>query len=360
MARNSPTRRQTKPSRTGYIIGPVVDSLFIIGAPLLALCIGAPLFSLPRNLFEVTIAGQPTDLRSLFVATFTFAHLALVFVRSHANQNIFFTFPLRFTLVPLAVFLGTVFSPHFCALATCVAVWWDVYHSSLQTFGFGRIYDAKKSNPPLAGRRLDYWMNLYFYLGPVLAGAHFIAHLETSRSGFLNLKMTGDVMSHFLYQRTNPLEMGPLQWYLTWGVLASGIPFCVFYLISYARLARAGYAVSWQKVFLLGIAAFVSIFCWGFGSFIDAFWVMNVFHALQYFVIVLYTENANLKRLFRVENLPYGSCLAAFYVILVTFLYGLWASAFASGNWMIGSTLTVGLMHFWFDSFIWSVRKKQV
>ncbi|MCX7395920.1 MAG: hypothetical protein NTW75_17550, partial [Planctomycetales bacterium] len=71
-------------------------------------------------------------------------------------------------------------------------------------------------------------------------------------------------------------------------------------------------------------------------------------------------ENANLKRLFRVENLPYGSCLAAFYVILVTFLYGLWASAFASGNWMIGSTLTVGLMHFWFDSFIWSVRKKQV
>ena len=78
MARNSPTRRQTKPIRTGYIIGPVVDSLFIIGAPLLALCIGAPLFSLPRNLFEVTIAGQPTDLRSLFVATFTFAHLALV------------------------------------------------------------------------------------------------------------------------------------------------------------------------------------------------------------------------------------------------------------------------------------------
>ena len=60
-----------------------------------------------------------------------------------------------------------------------LAVWWDVYHSSLQTFGFGRIYDAKVKNNPTTGRRLDYWMNLFLYLGPVLAGAHFADHIRT-------------------------------------------------------------------------------------------------------------------------------------------------------------------------------------
>ena len=37
------------------------------------------------------------------------------------------------------------------------------------------------------------------------------------------------------------------------------------------------------------ITGCVSIYAWGFRSFIDAFWVMNFFHALQYFAIVLFT-----------------------------------------------------------------------
>jgi hypothetical protein len=32
-----------------------------------------------------------------------------------------------------------------------LVVWWDVVHSSLQTFGLGRIYDARRGNPPALG-----------------------------------------------------------------------------------------------------------------------------------------------------------------------------------------------------------------
>ena len=59
--------------------------------------------------------------------------------------------------------------------------------------------------------------------------------------------------------------------------------------------------MSWQKVWLLIITSVVSIYCWGFHSFIDAFWVMNFFHALQYFAIVAFAEKMNLAGLFQLR-----------------------------------------------------------
>ena len=40
------------------------------------------------------------------------------------------------------------------------ATFWDVYHSAMQTFGLGRIYDARTGNNPNKGRRLDAAFNL--------------------------------------------------------------------------------------------------------------------------------------------------------------------------------------------------------
>ena len=153
------------PAKSGFIIGPVADSLFIIGAPLVALFVALPLFSAGPALFRTTILGEKTDARQVFIVSFILAHIVMVFFRSHANLNIFWTHPVRFTVVPLTLFVATAMSTWVVGI---VAVWWDVYHSSLQTFGFGRIYDAKLKNDPAAGRRLDYWMNIVLYLGPVL------------------------------------------------------------------------------------------------------------------------------------------------------------------------------------------------
>jgi hypothetical protein len=36
--------------------------------------------------------------------------------------------------------------------AVAVTVLWDVYHSAVQTFGFGRIYDARRGVDPEHGR----------------------------------------------------------------------------------------------------------------------------------------------------------------------------------------------------------------
>src|SRR5579863_2982845 len=105
-------------ARSGFIIGPVADSFLIIGAPLLALVIAVPLFMLPASVCSAPIAGRSVDLRQAFLISFIMAHLVLVFFRSHANTKIFWTHPLRFTVVPLALLVSMASSMWVFGIAT--------------------------------------------------------------------------------------------------------------------------------------------------------------------------------------------------------------------------------------------------
>ena len=127
------------------------------------------------------------------------------------------------------------------------------------------------------------------------------------------------------------------QRYLTMAVLGIGIPFLVYYVAAYYRLARQGYRVSWQKVILFVTTGSVSVYVWGFRSFFDAFWVMNFFHALQYFAIVFHTEKTNLARLFRVDRLAVSAGLVLLWIVALKRLpYGFWATQYANGIWTAG------------------------
>jgi len=344
---------------SGFIIGPIADSVLIIGAPIVALIIAGPLFALPSPNFHVSIRATPADLRQVLIVMFINAHLFLVYFRSHANQKIFHLYPVRFVAVPLVLFAMGVMSPTVLGIAGVIGIWWDLYHSSMQTFGFGRIYDSKQKNDAAAGRSLDYWMNLLVYLGPVLAGAHFVDHLNSCRDTLQPLTTEGSILDELILQRT-PDFLLKHQNYLAGAIIALGVPFVLFYVYSYYRLQQNGYQVSWQKVWLMIITTAVSIYCWGFRSFIDAFWVMNFFHALQYFAIVSFAENRNLIQLFRVSRFSYGWALAILWVVSFCLLYGWCSKVFENGTWSTSLLMTTSLMHYWYDGFIWSVKKKQV
>ena len=344
---------------SGFIIGPWADIVLIIGAPIVALMIAGPLFVVPASVFETELRGKPQDLRQIFITTFINAHLFLVFFRSHANPSIFRLHPIRFVVVPIAMIGIGASSRIVFGLMGFVAIWWDVYHSSMQTFGFGRIYDAKCKNDAVIGRNLDYWMNLLVYLGPVLAGVNLAEHLRSSSEGLQFLLADGNSLNSFLLQKAPNYLLGN-QFCLAVGILAVGIPFVFYYVYAYYRLQSQGYRVSWQKIWLMILTSAVSIYCWGFCRAIDAFWVMNFFHALQYFAIVGFAEQRNLTRLFRIEWFSCGSALALFWVVSFCLVYGLWSGFFASDNWSTSAVLTTSIMHFWYDGFIWSVKKKQV
>ena len=341
------------PTNGGYIAKPWYDNTFFIFSPLIALVLGIGLGPSWLGETEISFLGEEDTLTDWFLAPFIMAHLVAVGYRSHLNSTVFKRFPLRFTVVPLVLFMAMGFSTTALVTVSVAATFWDVYHSGMQTFGLGRIYDSRAGNDPRLGRRLDAAFNLLIYAGPIAAGATLMDHV----GDFDEFAMIGAVF----FMRI-PAQAEGAAGALMWAVIGFGVPFVAFYLWWYWRAALAGWRVSWQKVALYSSTALCSIWAWGFNPFGEAFFIMNVFHALQYFAIVWWREQGTMRRVF---HLPEASAMAKPLALLIflssVFAYGFIVGALPIYNqWFIAGALTVSIMHFWYDGFVWSVRRKEV
>ncbi|EDM77905.1 hypothetical protein PPSIR1_01759 [Plesiocystis pacifica SIR-1] len=363
------------PKATGYIISPWYDWLFFLGPPLIALVLGYLLKDTAFSNESFAWWGWEVTWGSLFLGIFIHAHLVLVFFRSHANKAIFQTHRLRFLVVPALLYVAMVTSNYVLYTCSVVATFWDVYHSGMQTFGFGRIYDSRaaKTQPLVlegleaeareaklaaiekasaASRRLDWALNQLLYAGPIVAGAVMLDHFKDFEE-FAAVEL--------MFFTKIPAWMEGNQRYFTWSILAAGAGFLAYYVYAQFQLRREGMAIAWQRVFLYVTTGAVSLFAWGFNSWGEAFFIMNVFHALQYFGLVWAMEKKNLQERLGVAGTPLGKYLVLALFVSVPFLYGTfvqWMDPSIHGLWAV--TLLVSLMHFWYDGFVWSVRKKQV
>jgi hypothetical protein len=338
--------------RSPYIVGRAYDHVFFILSPLFALGVGAAAMAggaYDLRLYSRSAAGtlMQIALPTLLSSAFTHAHLVIVFFRSHVNREIFRRHPFRFVTVPVVLLVAALLSQWVFVALSVLVVWWDVYHSSLQTFGLGRLYDRRAGNDVTIGRRADYLLNLVLYIGPVLAGVNLAEHLKSFEqfervdAGFL--ASFGRVV--LSYQ--NPLRVA---------VLVVGGLSLAAYLAYCARLARSGYHFPRPKLLLYLATAVCSILAWGFGSFGDAFLIMNFFHAWQYFALVWWSEKARIAAFFRS-----GPQVAFALFLLVAFTYGYWrASRPADIVLFLAVANVVSILHFWYDGFIWSVRRGDV
>lgn len=230
-----------------------------------------------------------------------------------------------------------------------LATWWDVWHSGAQTFGFARIYERNHGNPPELGRRLDFWLSQLLYAGPILAGATLFDHLDD----FSSFESLGDALFSSV-----PVRVADHRAWLTWAVIGGGSAFLVGYVLAYWRLARRGWRPSWIKVWLLASTGAVSIYTWGFNSWGQAFLIMNLFHAVQYLGLVWAMEGRRFAQLVRLPGRPR---LALGLFVGMVAAYGLGVQMIGAGLtalWAV--TIVVSLMHFWYDAFVWSVRKAQI
>lgn len=333
------------------IQGPKADAWLFWGAPVWAfvLCVALGLLAArladpagPLLLFGAAIG----------VNVLTSAHLLAVVPRSHLNPTVFNEHKFRFTVVPVLVFVAMATWTPVLVAGAVLAVFWDVYHSSMQTFGIGRIYDMKAGNPPDAGRRLDRMINLALYAGPIAAGASLFDHVSAfddfGQVGMAALTHVPEVVEG----TAGAIRLAAL------GAMAIAI---VVYLVGYAALVRQGYRVSAHKVALLACTGLVSILAWGFAPALLAFMVANLFHAVQYFAMVWLKEGARITKFARLEARRAGRAVAFAAFLAVCCLFGIGYSVNEGiYAWPLALFITVSLMHFWYDSFVWSVRKKQV
>ncbi len=339
-----------------YIVSPVYDWVYFLLPPSLALALGILISGTRFADSEFTLFGNAVTASGMAIGIFIHAHLVIVFARSHGNPDIFHIHPARFVAVPLLLYVAMLSSQWIFVSVSVLATFWDVYHSGAQTFGFARIYDRRAGNSAELGRRLDFWLNQLLYAGPILAGATMIDHFDDFKDEF------GEIDSPAAAFFTHiPAYMTGHHGYFTWAVLLGGTAFLVYYVIAYARLARDGYQVSWQKVYLLVTTGVCSIYTWGFNTWGEAFFIMNFFHALQYFGLVWSSEKKSLMRLLRVADWRIGPALALTALLVFGFGYGAFAElGVNNADHLLALTLVVSIMHFWYDGFIWSVRRKQV
>ena len=336
--------------RSPYLISPAYDWAFFLLPPLVSLLLGIALSRTALSQHRFTIAEQEQTGTRFVIGILIHAHLVAALLRSHGNPAIRRLHPLRFFVVPLLLFAAIRSSAWIALTATVVAVWWDVWHSGAQTFGFGRIYDRNAGNPPDVGRRLDYWLNHLLYAGPILGGVTLVDHL-VQLEGYQEL-------GTLLFTQV-PIYAASWRRSLAIATLILGTLFLIYYVASYLRLWRRGYRVSPLKIFLFVSTGACSIYTWGFNSWGEAFFIMNLFHAVQYLALVWASEGRRLASWLGLLG-RYRAVVLALYLLLLL-LYGLGAELVDLKHATLWSiTMVVALLHFWYDGFIWSVAKRQI
>ena len=350
----------------GYIVSPFFDHLFFIWSPILCLVIGAVLswtglgsLSITLDLPFGAVGEQAGDVRQpgviyifpALVITFSMAHVFAVFFRSHLNPSIFKLYPVRFIVVPLALIALFAVSETAWIIGLFLIVCADNYHSSLQTFGLGRLYDMRAGNSPDVGRNLDFWLALVIFIGPILSGVTLVDALA-------RLERFDEISLHQIAMFPGWAVANQL--WISAPVLILGGSYIAFYLFAYWKLWKRGYRVSPQKVMLYATLAMTSLISWGFGGFGQAFLIMESFHSFQYFGIVWWSEQKNLQQRLRVSSRRGGKGLVLALFLGVSFSFGLWVAVFEHTRFELVLFGVCELMHYWYDGFIWSVRKKQV
>jgi hypothetical protein len=339
-------------ARSPYIAGRLFDWAFFLLPPLVSLAAGALIAGTAFADHRFWLAGKRATLATVLLGVLVNAHLVAVVARSHLNADVFRRHRVRFVVVPIALFAAMMLSMWAVVLVAVLVVFWDVYHSALQTFGLARIYDRNAGNDPSVGRGLDFGLNLLFYAGPIVAGATMLPH-------FAKFEDFEDVDATF-FTRV-PALLQEHQRYFTWTILAFGTLYTAYYVLAYARLRARGHRISFHKVFLLATTGLCSIWVWGFNPWGQAFFIMNLFHAVQYLALVMWSEGALLQRRLRLDRVRLGKPAAIALFLGCALAYGAWTEIVRDDDRVRWSLVqVVALMHFFYDGFIWSVRKKQI
>lgn len=326
------------------IISPSADLVLFHGAPLwvLALCTAIVAAIPPEN-------GYAIGTFNFVVAVITFAHLAPVFVRSHLNPTVFARNRAALTIVPVALF-GLLATQHWAfIIAAVIGFFWDIYHSAQQNFGIARIYDAKAGPVPPLARRLDRMLAHLVYVGPIAAGASFVTHV----GGMTSLKDLG-----WTAFATAPQAAEGVAGLVRAAALGLGAVGLMIYAAGYAYLMARGYRPSVNKIVFTVCTSAGCILAWGFSPPIVAFAAVNVFHALHYFALMWRMEGGKVNGYLGLKAPALPRLAPLMLIIGLPFAFGV-AYACAAKAWTLAAAafLTVSLLHFWMDGFIWSVRK---
>ena len=340
-----PPVRAIVPKRNVWILDSWRDLILYVGTPLLII----PLFLLAQGRWSAQEIY-------LFVAAFgALGHHLPGMIRAYGDRALFERFRWRFIIAPIflvVVCVGFYFWHTTTNPVVMVVFAWGVWHGMMQTYGFGRIYDAKMGSFAAVTRRLDFaTCGIWFAAGVILSPARMTDTLD----GLYECGLP------FI----SPTGVHALQQSLFFVAVAASI----LWIANYVRTWIGGARQNPVKLalFITSIA-----FWWycnnGVANILAGIALFEVFHDVQYLSLVwIYNRNrvekdSSIGGFMRFVFRRSGS-LVGLYIGLV-FAYG----SIGYLNHHIGiDTITrvltgivaaSGLLHFYYDGFIWKVREK--
>ncbi len=333
----------TAPKKTLWILNSWRD---------LILYVGTPLFLLP--MFLLAQARWSAQDIYIFVAAFgAMGHHLPGMIRAYGDRALFRRFRWRFIFAP--IFL----------LSVCVAFyWWDlkgiilivffwgVWHGMMQTYGFCRIYDAKTGSFAALTRRLDFATCAIWFAAAVLLSPQRMA--DTLEMYYAS---GGSFIQPWLLHNAQQV------------VLAIAIAVAVLFLFNFSRMWAEGKRPNPVKLALLVTSI---VFWWycnnGVTNILAGIALFEVFHDVQYLSLVWIYNRSRVEKdssiggFMRFVFRRSGS-LIGLYIGLV-FAYGSLGyfntrlEVETIKRVLTGVVAASGLLHFYYDGFIWKVRDR--
>ncbi len=331
------------PRKSLWILNSWRDLILYVGTPLLLL----PMFALAQ------VRWNAQDIY-LFVAAFgAMGHHLPGMIRAYGDRALFERFRWRFIFAP--IFL----------LAVCVAfTWWDlkgiilvvffwgVWHGMMQTYGFCRIYDAKTGSFATLTRRLDFaTCAIWFATAVLLSSQRMTDTLDTYYAS------GGPFIPPWLLHNAQQI------------VLIGAIAVSVLFLLNFSRMWADGKRPNPVKLALLVTTIAFWWYCNnGVTNVLAGIALFEVFHDVQYLSLVWIYNRSRVEKdssiggFMRFIFRRSGS-LIGLYIGLV-FAYG--SLAYFNSRLEIdtikrvltGVVAASGLLHFYYDGFIWKVRER--
>ena len=331
------------PNKSLWILSGWRDLILYVGTPLLLV----PLFALAQTRWSAQ------DIY-IFVAAFgAMGHHLPGMIRAYGDRALFERFKWRFIFAPIFLLaVCTAFTWWDLQGIVLVVFFWGVWHGMMQTYGFCRIYDAKTGSFAALTRRLDFATCAIWFAAAVLLSSSRVT--DTLR----------------VYYASGAPFIPP--WFLhglQQVVIFAAVGVSLLFLFNFSRMWVQGKRPNPVKLALLVTSISFWWFCNnGVTNILAGIALFEVFHDVQYLSLVwIYNRNrvekdSSIGGFMRFVFRRSGS-LVGLYIGLV-FAYG--SLGFFKEHIDIDTVKRVltgvvaasGLLHFYYDGFIWKVRER--
>jgi Tfp pilus assembly protein PilF len=320
----------------------------------LILYVGTPALLIP--LFTVAQARWSAQEIYLFVAAFgALGHHLPGMIRAYGDRALFERFKWRFIIAPIflvVVCVGFYFWDIKTNPVVMIVFLWGIWHGMMQTYGFGRIYDAKIGSFAAVTRRLDFAMcAVWFAAGVILSPARMTDTLEGLYG--CGLPFIPPAGIHVLQQT----------------FLVASIGVAILWLGNYIWMWTSG---TRQNPVKLALFATSIAFWWycnnGVANILAGIALFEVFHDVQYLSIVwIYNRNrvekdSSIGGFMRFIFRRSGSLIGLYVGLVLAYGSIGYLNSYLSMDTitrvLTGIVAASGLLHFYYDGFIWKVREK--